>query len=184
MKLTPQEKKIVDLVTPLVEEQGLALVQVNLSGKDTGYTLQIMAEDPKTGRLGIDDCKKLSHNISDILDVEDPINGHYSLEISSPGIDRPLTSADDFRRYKGFECKIELSMPTETGQKRFRGFILGCIDDIIGLQIDTGTVQFDVDSVAKAKLVLTDDLIKGTKDGLPDGKQEIPTEPSKEIPEA
>jgi|MDTB01.2.fsa_nt_gb ribosome maturation factor RimP len=167
MKLTPQERKVTDIITPLVEEQGLTLVQVKLSGTDTGYTLQIMAEDPKTGRLGIDDCTKLSHSISDILDVEDPINGHYNLEVSSPGIDRPLIFQNDYLRYVGFECKVELTMPTDTGQKRFRGFILGCEDNIVGLNTDTGDIEFDIESVAKAKLVLTDKLIEATKDGIP-----------------
>jgi ribosome maturation factor RimP len=167
MKLTPQERKVTEIITPLVEEQGLALVQVRLSGKDTGYTLQVMAEDPKTGRLGIDDCTKLSHNISDILDVEDPINGQYNLEVSSPGIDRPLIKQNDYLRFVGFECKVELTMPTDHGQKRFRGFILGCEDGIVVLNTDTGDVEFDIESVAKAKLVLTDKLIEATKSGIP-----------------
>lgn len=167
MRQTPQERQITEIITPLVEEQGLALVQVKLAGAETGYTLQIMAEDPKTGRLGIDDCTKLSHSISDILDVEDPINGKYNLEVSSPGIDRPLIHTTDYLRFKGFECKIELSMPTEIGQKRFRGFILGCDDGIISIQTDTGPVEMDIENVAKAKLVLNDKLIEATKDGLP-----------------
>lgn len=167
MKQTPQERKITEIISPLVEEQGLTIVQVKLAGADTGYTLQVMAEDPKTGRLGIDDCTKLSHSISDILDVEDPISGRYNLEVSSPGIDRPLIHETDYLRFKGFECKIELSIPTDIGQKRFRGFILGCEDGIIGIQTDTGPVEMDIENVAKAKLVLNDKLIKATKDGLP-----------------
>jgi|TARA_R110002126_G_scaffold13118_1_gene56217 ribosome maturation factor RimP len=180
MKLTPQERKVTDIITPLVEEQGLALIQVKLSGKDTGYTLQIMAEDPKTGRLGIDDCTKLSHSISDILDVEDPINGQYNLEVSSPGIDRPLIHQNDYIRFIGFECKVELTMPTDSGQKRFRGFILDCDDGIVGLNTDTGDIEFDIESVAKAKLVLTDKLIKATKDGIP-VVSSAPTETETEI---
>lgn len=172
MKQTPQERKITEIISPLVEEQGFSVVQVKLAGAETGYTLQVMAENPKTGRLGIDDCTKLSHSISDILDVEDPINGRYNLEVSSPGIDRPLLSENDYKRFTGFECKVELTIPTETGQKRFRGFILSCEDEIVGLQTDTGEIEFDLDNVAKAKLVLTDKLIEATKQGLPNLSEE------------
>ncbi|MCS5596021.1 MAG: ribosome maturation factor RimP [Pseudomonadota bacterium] len=167
MKQTPQERKITEIITPVVEEQGFAIVQVKLSGKETGYTLQIMAEDPNTGRLGIDDCTKLSHSISDILDVEDPINGQYNLEISSPGIDRPLINDADYLRFKGFECKVELAIPSEIGQRRFRGFIAGCDDGIVTLDTDQGSIEFDVGNVSKAKLILNDKLIEATKNGLP-----------------
>ncbi len=167
MKQTPQERKINEIISPIVEELGFTIVQVKLSGKETGYTLQVMAEDPNTGRLGIDDCTKLSHSISDILDVEDPISGHYNLEVSSPGIDRPLIHERDYLRFNGFECKVELAIPSEVGQRRFRGFITGCADGIVTLDTDNGQVEFDIANVSKAKLVLNDTLIKATKDGLP-----------------
>ena len=161
MKQTPLENRLSDIAAPVIEDLGFALVQVkHLS--DNGGTVQIMAEEPATGRLGVDDAAKISRALSAVFDVEDPIKGAYRLEISSPGIDRPLTRLEDFEKYKDFEAKLETDMPSETGQKRFRGFIRGIDGDVITLQTDQGDAQVNFNALVKAKLVLTDDLIKRT----------------------
>ena len=162
MRATPLEHKIADFVTPVVSDMGLELICVKIISEDGAQNVQIMAENPETGRLGIDDCAKLSRAISAVMDVEDPISGNYRLEISSPGIDRPLTRLKDFVSYKGFEAKIEMTMPNENGQKRFRGRLDGVKDEDIILKTDEGEEVIAFDSLAKAKLVLTDELIKAT----------------------
>lgn len=158
MKQSAIEQKITEIIEPVVADLGFALFAVSMSGE----ILQVMAENPETKNLNIDECAKLSREISTILDVEDPIQGHYSLEVGSPGIDRPLRSPEDYEHYKGMEAKIEIDPPVE-GQKRFRGFIIGMEKDDVVLKTDQGEVAFPFQSVHKAKLVLTDDLIKATK---------------------
>jgi len=153
------ERKITELVQPVIEDKGFDLVAVTLQGAE----LQIMAENPETRRLGVDDCAMLSREISTLLEVEDPIEGRYRLEVSSPGIDRPLVKLQDFADFEGFEAKIEISPPLE-GQKRFRGFLKGIEEDEIVLQTDRGPVNLPYASLEKAKLVLTDELIKKTAD--------------------
>lgn len=163
MKQSPLENRISDIVRPVIEDMGYALVQAKMTSDDKRNILQILAEDPKTHNLGVDDCAKLSRAVSAMLDVEDPIAGAYTLEMSSPGIDRPLTRTQDFETYKGLEAKIELDMPIE-GQKKFRGFLQGLTEENeISLKTDQGMVAFSPDSVHKAKLVLTDALIEQSK---------------------
>lgn len=164
MKLSPLEQKISDLVRPAISELGFDLFLVRIIGEDGGKTVQISAEDPTTKRLGIDDCTKISRAVSALLDVEDPVPGAYRLEVSSPGIDRFLIRPSDYLDYKGFEAKIELDIPTAEGQKRFRGVIEGINDNaMIALKTDTGPVELPFSSVTKAKLVMTNELIKNTK---------------------
>ena len=158
MKQSAIEQKITEIIEPVVQDFGFSLFAVSMSGE----TLQVMAENPDTKNLNIDECAKLSREISAILDVEDPIQGHYRLEVGSPGIDRPLRSPEDYEHYKGMEAKIEIDPPVE-GQKRFRGSIVGMEKDDVVLKTDQGEVAFPFQSVHKAKLVLTDDLIKATK---------------------
>lgn len=162
MRLSPLEEKIKRIIEPVVVDLGFRLVQVKITGEAAASNLQIMAEDPQTRRLGIDDCAKISRAISAVMDVEDPIKGVYRLEVSSPGIDRILTSEQDFIDFTGFEAKLETSFPAENGQKRFRGRINGMKDGKILLVIDTGEVEIPYSALAKAKLVLTDELIKAT----------------------
>jgi len=162
MKLSPIEQKITDLIRPIVTDLGFRLVLVDY----TGGTLQIFAEDPATGRLGIDDCTKISRAISGVMDEADPISGAYTLEISSPGIDRPLIEAQDYSRFAGFEAKIEMESPDEKGQKRFRGVIREEKDGHVTLATDQGDAVLPIGAIAKAKLVLNDALIKATKDGI------------------
>ncbi len=159
MKQSAVERRISDIIRPVIDEKGLELVLVKLQGAE----LQIMAENPETRNLGVDECASISREISALLDVEDPIKGAYRLEISSPGIDRPLVKVQDFADFKGYEAKIEISPPME-GQKRFRGFLKGIEnDEEVILETDTGLVYIDFDRIEKAKLVLTDKLLQKSK---------------------
>lgn len=160
---TPLENKVIKIVKPAIEDLGFALVMVEYAGG----VLQILAENPETRRLGIDDCTAITKAISPLMEVEDPIAGAYTLEISSPGIDRPMITAEDFQEYIGFEVKAELDMPTESGQKRFRGTILSEKDGIVKLLVDNKEHDLEINNLRKARLVLTDELIKATKKEQP-----------------
>jgi ribosome maturation factor RimP len=162
-KNTPLEEKITHIITPVVEDMGFTLVSVKATGASGGMTLQIMAENPKTRRLGIEDCAQISKAVSAVLDVENPIEAAYRLEVSSPGIDRPLITRKDFEDYEGFEARLETDRPvTESGQKRFRGILKGLKGENICLDTEQGRAEIPLDSLIKAKLVLTDELIKAT----------------------
>lgn len=169
MKNTPQELKIINIVKPAIEDLGYALVMLEYQSG----ILQILAENPADGSLGIDDCTKINRVVSPLLEVEDPIPGAYTLEISSPGIDRPLIKEDDFNRYSGFEAKVELDMPIENGQKRFRGVVLGAQDGLFKIVVDNVEHTLEVNNVKKARLILTDELIKATKKKLQDLKEQL-----------
>lgn len=162
MKQSALEVKVTDLIRPVVEDLGFRLVLVEYAGG----ILQILAEDPQTGKLGLEDCAKLSRALSPVMDEADPIKGAYRLEISSPGIDRPLIEAQDYRRFAGFEAKIELDAPAENGQRRFRGVIRDEKNGVVTLMTDTGEASLPLASVSKAKLVMSDELIKATKNGI------------------
>ncbi len=149
--------QIAHLVTPTLQAMGFDLVRVQLLG-NRHMTLQIMAEPIVDRSMTIEDCAEISRAISTILDVEDPIRGTYSLEISSPGIDRPLTRAQDFRRFQGHEAKIEIAEPIE-GRKRFKGTIVSADDGKVALLCEGETIDLPIDRIHKAKLVLTDALI-------------------------
>lgn len=149
--------EIARMITPTIEAMGFELVRVQLSGNHR-RTLQIMAE-PRDGRqMSIDDCTDLSRAISAVLDVEDPIPEAYSLEVSSPGIDRPLTRPKDYERFLGHEAKLETTEPID-GRKRFRGTILGLDNGKLRLMAEEGETTLPLESIHKAKLVLTDALI-------------------------
>lgn len=150
------------MVEPVIKDMGFALVQLRIYADGPSETMQILAEDPETHNLGVDDCAKISRAVSAVLDVEDPIKGAYRLEVSSPGIDRPLTRLEDFSRYKTYIAKIEVSPPINE-RKRFRGALLGEENGIIKMEIDGENVEIPFERVHKAKLVLTDDLISATK---------------------
>ncbi len=163
MKYTPIEEKIAHLAKPVIEDLGFNLHMVKLTSGAGSSILQIMAEDPQTKNLGVDDAAKISRALSAVFDVEDPIKSAYRLEISSPGIDRMLISEQDFEDYKGFEAKIETSIPSPDGQKKWRGMLNGIADGKIKINTeDQGDVEIPFSSLAKAKLILTDELIKAT----------------------
>jgi ribosome maturation factor RimP len=121
-------------------------------------TLQIMAERRDDAPMTIEDCAEISRAVSALLDVADPIAGAYMLEVSSPGIDRPLVRPEDYDRFAGFEARIDLSIPLD-GRKRFRGRVLGRETGHVRLALENGEVRLPFDAIAKAKLVLTDELL-------------------------
>ena len=162
MKQTPLETKIAEITNPVITDLGFAPFCVKVIGTDGAKTVQIMAEDPATKRLGVDDCAKISCAVSAVMDVEDPIKGAYRLEVSSPGIDRLLLTLKDYDRYKGFDVKIETDTPAENGQRKFRGKIGDVKDKIIEINTDQGLAEISFETIVKAKLVLSDDLIKAT----------------------
>ncbi len=162
MRLTPLEKKIADITNPVIEDLGFTPFCVKQTSDAGQQILQIMAEDPATKRLGVDDCAKISKAVSAILDVEDPIDGKYRLEVSSPGIDRMLIAPEHYKDYAGFEAKIESDTPAENGQRKFRGRIAGIDNEIVTLNTDQGEAEIPFSTIVKAKLVLTDELINAT----------------------
>lgn len=162
MRLTPLETKIAEITNPVIEDLGFAPFCVKQTSDAGQQILQIMAEDPMTKRLGVDDCAKISKAVSAVLDVEDPIEGKYRLEVSSPGIDRMLICPEHYEDYIGFEAKIESDTPAENGQRKFRGRILGIKDNVVTLNTDQGEADIPFATIVKAKLVLTDELINAT----------------------
>ena len=159
---TGLEQRIAHIVEPVANDLGYALVRVKVT-QDNGCTLQIMAEDAH-GRFTIADCERLSKDVSPVLDVEDPIDREYHLEVSSPGIDRPLVRARDYRTYIGHEAKVELADALE-GRKRFRGEIAAVTDDTVTIRLPDAPRDSDPDhvlplaAIAEAKLVMTDKLL-------------------------
>ncbi len=155
------DRKLADIVGPVIEDMGFELVRLRLMGGKT-HTLQIMAERPGGG-IEVDECAQISNAISAVLDVEDPLADSYTLEVGSPGVDRPLTRLKDFEAYEGYEAKIETSELID-GRKRFRGVLAGIEGEDVLINIDnqgeTVTVGLNFDWLADAKLMLTDDLIK------------------------
>jgi ribosome maturation factor RimP len=150
-------RRIEKMIEPALAETGFALVRVHLSG-GTRPTLQIMAERSDESGITVDDCAAISHIVSAILDVEDPIIGAYTLEVSSPGIDRPLVRNRDFERFMGFEAKIETRSEID-GRRRFRGRLAGMDGSSIRLTTKDGDVVLPLGDIHQAKLVLTDDLL-------------------------
>lgn len=162
MRQTPLEKKITAIAQPVAEDLGLTIFNVQVTGSDGALTVQIMAEEPETRKIGADQCAQLSRAVSAVIDVEDPIDGAYRLEVSSPGIDRMLLREDDFNHYAGYDVKLETEMPLESGQKKFRGILKGIENGVITMDTDQGQAAIPFDMLKKAKLVLTDELIKAT----------------------
>jgi len=146
------------IITPAVEAAGYRLVRLRLMG-GRRKTLQIMAERAD-GTMNVEDCAQLSRALSAFLEREDPIDGEYVLEVSSPGIDRPLTRLMDFARWAGHEAKLELKAPDAAGRKRFRGRLLGLDGADIVLEAEGARHAFAHANIAEAKLVLTDRLIE------------------------
>ncbi len=155
--MTELLRRIEDIVAPTVVGMGYELVRVAMS---KGGTLQIMIE-PSDGRpMDVEACAMLSRALSAVLDVEDPIPGAYTLEVSSPGIDRPLTRPKDYARWAGHLARLETAQPVE-GRRRFKGTLLGLSDDMVRLRLDDGTeTAVPLSAVSRAKLEMTDALIE------------------------
>lgn len=155
------DRRLAAIVLPTVEDMGFRLVRLRLMGGKR-MTLQIMAERASdtegAGSMEIEDCAQLSRALSAVLDVEDPIERDYALEVSSPGIDRPLTRLEDFARWEGYEAKLETAELIE-GRKRFKGVLAGVEGHEVLIDIDQGTIGLQFDWLADAKLVLTDELV-------------------------
>tara|TARA_A100001037_G_scaffold292518_1_gene307939 strand:- start:5421 stop:6044 length:624 start_codon:yes stop_codon:yes gene_type:complete len=156
--------RIEELIAPSLEHAGFRVVRVRLIGSGR-HTLQIMAEPVDGSAMSVEHCAEVSRLVSAILDVEDPINGSYMLEVSSPGIDRPLVRPEDFERFSGFEIKLETGH-SKDGRRRYRGRLLGYVEDCVRIAAkgESGEEIFDIsiDDVASAKLLLTDDLIEAS----------------------
>lgn len=157
--MSSQIDKLHGIIDPIAEAMGYEIVRILLQNSDRGegLTLQVMAERPD-GTMLIEDCAKLSREISVTLDVEDPIAGEYMLEVSTPGVDRPLTRRKDFETYAGYEAKIELSTPQE-GRRRFRGKLIDIENDLVKIEVDGEVFEVDFDNINRSKLVLTDELL-------------------------
>jgi len=159
-------QRIERLIEPALTAMGYELVRVMLRGGHSP-TLQIMAERKDGAAMSVDDCADISRAISALLDVEDPIAGAYTLEVSSPGIDRPLVKPADYERFAGFEARLETVLPV-AGRKRFRGRLMGLAGEDVRLRepaagAEENETRVPLATIARAKLVLTDDLIAATE---------------------
>jgi ribosome maturation factor RimP len=158
---TREDHQLLDLLDPVAEASGYAIVRLRLmGGAGKARRLQIMAEDA-SGEMTVDDCARLSRAISDVLEAADPVEGDYVLEVSSPGIDRPLTRLKDFSTYAGYDVRLELDRLAD-GRKRFKGGVVGVEDGCVALNAEgeADTVLIPFEWIAEAKLVLTDELMK------------------------
>mgnify|MGYP006276744541 FL=1 len=159
----PIDRRLAEIVVPTAEAMGYDVVRIRFMGGSRSHTLQVMAERAADGVMEVEDCAELSRALSAALDVEDPIEGTYALEVSSPGIDRPLTRLADFERFAGWEAKLETHELID-GRKRFKGELGGVetrddgVPEVL-IEIPEGTVGLEFDWIADAKLVLTDALI-------------------------
>ncbi len=162
------DRRIAEIVTPVVEDMGFEVVRVRLmSGKD--HILQVMVQQPD-GTIEVNQCADVSTALSAVLDVEDPIMDEYNLEVSSPGIDRPLTRLKDFDQWKGFEAKVETEQLID-GRRRFKGELAGTEGDEVLITIEEGTIGLKFEWLSDAKLVLTDELIRDVLKGRKDAGQ-------------
>lgn len=144
------------IIEPVADAMGFEIVRISFGGGGRPI-LQIMAERPD-GTMTVEDCARLSRELSVVLDVENPVPGEYMLEVSSPGIDRPLTRLKDFERYAGFDAKLELYEPVN-GQRRWRGVLAGVENDRVALADEDEKHLFGFSEIRKAKLLLTDALL-------------------------
>jgi len=163
------------MIGPEVKHLGYELVRVCMIGGSSDPTLQVMAERPDTRQLDLDDCERISRRLSDVLDLCDPIDGSYRLEVSSPGIDRPLTRLKDYSDWAGHEARITLVRP-RGDRKQFSGTLQGLDGEevkLLGKDGQTHTIHFN--DIGSAKLLLTDKLIQATAPLNPEGADKIET---------
>ncbi len=183
---TVEDREILELVDPVADSLGLEIVRVRLMGGTLRRRLQIMAERPADNDISVEECARLSRAMSEVLDAADPIAGEYLLEVSSPGIDRPLTRLKDFDIFEGLEARLETDRMIE-GRKRFKGLLAGTEDESIAIDLDgeDDTALIPFDWLADAKLVMNDALLKRgaairaargepEDDGLPQGSADQP----------
>lgn len=178
---TAEDRALLEMIDPVAESLGLAVVRVRLMGGTLRRRLQIMAERVTDHDISVEECARLSRAVSEVFDAADPISGEYLLEVSSPGIDRPLTRLIDFDLFEGYEARLETDRMVE-GRKRFKGILAGTEGDNIAIDLDgeEDTALIPFEWIADAKLVLTDELLKRgaalraargepEDDGLPEG---------------
>ncbi|MHA1113626.1 MAG: ribosome maturation factor RimP [Alphaproteobacteria bacterium] len=149
--------RIEKIIGPSITAMGYGIVRVDLAG-DRHRVLQIMVERDDGATMTVDDCSKISRAVSALLDVDDPIAGAYSLEVSSPGIDRPLVKAGDFERFAGFEVRVETLAPI-AGRRRFTGRLEGLDGETVRVRLADDTVDIPLTEIGRAKLILTDELL-------------------------
>jgi ribosome maturation factor RimP len=159
---TTLEGRLTDIIAPRLVLMGYELVRVAVLGQRR-LTVQVMADRADGSNITVEDCEAISHDVSAALDVEDPIPGAWTLEVSSAGIDRPLTRVKDWNRYAGHIARVETVAPRQDGRKRFSGIVMGADDDTAKLRLDDGEqVELRHADIRRAKLVLTDALIAAT----------------------
>ena len=161
---TSEDRKLIEIFDPIAEAMGLDIVRVRMMGSNRpggARRLQIMAERKLDHDINVNECARLSRAISQYIDEADPIEGEYTLEVSSPGIDRPLTRLQDFETYEGYEARLELDRLAE-GRKRFRGMLAGVEDEHVAIDLDgeEETAMIPFAWIIEAKLVLSDELLK------------------------
>lgn len=148
-------------VAPTLEAMGFEVVRIALTGGGGRKTLQVMADRADGSQISVEDCAQISQTLSAIFDVEDPVSGAYDLEVSSAGIDRPLTRAKDFAAFAGFEVKVETKTPVN-GRKRFRGELGGLNGATISITVEGESFEIPMNAISSAKLVMTDELIEAS----------------------
>ena len=167
-----QASLVARLIEPSLDSMGYDLVRVQISGGASDRCLQIMAERKDRAEMNVEDCASISRNISTILDVEDPITEAYTLEVSSPGMDRPLVRLEDFTRFAGFEARID-TMEAIVDRKRFRGKLKGVEGETILIEVDGETYEIPFEDILRAKLVLTDELIAASQRAHKQNKENV-----------
>ena len=165
--MNTRDEQLYALISPSAKALGYRIVQINMRDGNRSKVLQILAERESDRRMNIEDCEKLSRQVSAVLDVEDIIPGAYQLEVSSPGIDRPLIELSDFEEFLGFSAKVETHLPIN-GRKRFKGDLIGCEDGTVTLKVDGSDIAIAHKDIQSAKLVLTDALIKAHQERYKD----------------
>ena len=171
------EAKIAGMITPQLSHLGYDLVRVAVLGRERP-TVQVMADRADGSLISVEDCERITRAISAVLDVEDPLPGAWTLEVSSAGIDRPLTRVKDWIRFAGHQARVEMLMPQD-GRRRFTGIVLGADETCARLRLDDGTdVALPFSDMRRAKLLLTDALIAATAPARPDpDTDDDPTRP-------
>ena len=158
---TAEDRSLLEILDPVAEAAGYEIVRLRLMSGTKSRRLQIMAEDAH-GDMNVDDCARLSRAVSEVLDAADPIDGDYLLEVSSPGVDRPLTRLKDFETYEGLQARMELDRLAD-GRKRFKGELAGIEGDMVAINLEdeeAETALIPFSWIIEAKLILTDDLMK------------------------